>query len=176
MKSTYQTVLAVSTSLALFSALAIPASADETAAMTLKQQVIGTWTLVSAENTKPDGSINQPFGAKPQGSLMMDGNGRFVGLTISGSLPRFVSNNPMTGTDNENKAIMRGSAASFGSYSVNEADKTLIQHYEGCTFTNWEGTDQTRIIKVISANEFTYTNPAQGQNGGSTTLTYRRSM
>src|SRR5438034_6989059 len=41
----------------------------------LKQQVVGTWTLVSEQTTRPDGSKFSAVGSNAKGILMFDGNG-----------------------------------------------------------------------------------------------------
>jgi len=40
------------------------------------------------------------------------------------------------GTAEENKAVLAGLVASFGTYTVNEADKTLITRVAGNIFPN----------------------------------------
>jgi hypothetical protein len=46
-------------------------------------------------------------------------------LNTSGDLPKFASGNRLQGSDAENNAIVRGSLAYFGTYTVDEADKTF---------------------------------------------------
>jgi hypothetical protein len=43
----------------------------------LKEQLVGTWTLVSSDQVRPDGSKVQQFGANPKGINVFDPNGRF---------------------------------------------------------------------------------------------------
>ena len=51
--------------------------------------------------------------------------------------------------------------AFFGSYGVNEADKTLTLRVDGSTYPNLEGTTQKRTITSLTAgDELTWTNPA----------------
>jgi hypothetical protein len=49
----------------------------------------------------------------------------------SSGRPKFASNNRATGTPEENKAVVQGLIAFFGTYSVNEADRTFTMHVEG---------------------------------------------
>jgi hypothetical protein len=54
---------------------------------------------------------------------------------------------------------MQGSLAYFGSYSINETDKTISFTTEGSTFPNSEGEVLKRIIIRLTSDELIYTNP-----------------
>ena len=43
----------------------------------LKEQLVGTWTLVSSDLVHLDGSKLKQFGANPKGINVFDANGRF---------------------------------------------------------------------------------------------------
>jgi hypothetical protein len=43
----------------------------------LKEQLVGTWTLVSSDQVRPDGSKVQRLGANPKGINVFNPNGRF---------------------------------------------------------------------------------------------------
>ena len=122
----------------------IAAMAISLAVPTFAQQandLVGTWTLVSITLEK-DGKKTDFYGPNPQGQLIYDATGHFSVIITRSDLPKFASDNRVAGTPEENKAIVQGSLASFGTYSVNETDKTYTQHVESCTFPNWNGTDQ----------------------------------
>ncbi len=116
---------------------------------TLRQQIVGTWTLVSALNNNVEA-----FGPNPLGVAMFDNNGHFVLMEMRRDLPKFASNNRNTGTPEENKAIVQGSIAQFGTYSISEAERVLTYHYEGNTFPNRTGTDQKRVNLTVTADEW----------------------
>jgi Lipocalin-like domain len=73
--------------------------------------------------------------------------GGWVISTIA-DLPKFASNNRETGTAEENKAIVQGSLAYFGTYTVSETDKTITTHIESSTFPNWNGADRKTSFKI----------------------------
>jgi hypothetical protein len=133
---------------------------------TLSEQLIGTWKIVSVQNTRPDGSITQLFGANPRGIAVFDARGNTVIVLMRSDRPRFAANNRDLGTPEENSATVRGTHAYFGTYSVNESDKTLIFHVEGNTFPNQEGIDTMRFIS-IKGDEFRWTTPAPSVGGKS---------
>ena len=51
-------------------------------------------------------------------------------------------------TAEENKATAQGTITYFGTYSVNEPDRTIAIHVEGSSFPNWNGTDQKRLFEI----------------------------
>ena len=159
--------LALGTMALLGMGLAIPTS--DAVAQTA-QDLVGNWTLVSAQTVQPDGKKSPTFGANPRGILIFGSDGRFSYLFTSADLPKFASNNRGTGTPKENTAVVRGSIATFGTYSV--VDKGLVIKVEFSTFPNWNGTEQKRTI-AISGDEMKWTNPA-GSAGGVVELGFKR--
>ena len=126
----------------------------------IKDQIAGTWTFVSALDIHPDGRKNDRWGTNPKGVFMFDGNGRFAQFITRSDLPKIAAGTADKGTAEEYKAILSGLVASFGTYTVNEADKTVITHVEGGAYPNLIGVDQKRVILSLTADELKYTNPA----------------
>ena len=133
----------------------------------LKDQLVGIWTLVSAENVAPDGTKRQNFGANPKGILILDASGRYAQLNIRPDRPKFKSNNRLRGTPEETKAAFDGTIAHFGTWSINEADKTLVLRIEGSTFPNQEGAEQKRTVSSLMGAELKYVNPTPATGGRS---------
>src|SRR6266852_6504965 len=75
----------------------------------LKDQLVGTWTLASWEWVRPDGSKVQRFGTNPKGIVTFDANGRVFLMYARPDLPKIASNNPSTPTPEEAKALVDGS-------------------------------------------------------------------
>jgi hypothetical protein len=101
--------------------LAVLPSSAVSQQKSLKDQLVGTWTLAAWEQTRPDGSKLQRFGANPKGIHVFDANGRTYILFSRPDLPKIASNNPSTPTPEEAKAIVDGAIAYFGTYTVDEA-------------------------------------------------------
>jgi hypothetical protein len=74
---------------------------------------------------KEDGTRIEEFGSNPLGIIIFEPNGRFAEILSRSDLPKFASNKRTTGTPEENQAIVRGVYALFGTYTVNEADRTF---------------------------------------------------
>jgi hypothetical protein len=144
-------------------------------AKSLREQLVGTWSFVIAEITTADGKKQLPFGDKPKGMLIFMADGHFSQVHVAGGLPRIASNNRLAGTPEENKAILAGSLALFGTYTVDEAKRTLTFQIESSTFPNLEGVAQTRTIDALSEDEFRNTNPAATRDGPAVAMNiYRR--
>ena len=141
-------------------------------AQSLGQQIVGTWVAVS-QYVDQDGKKLEPFGSNPKGIVVYDANGRFVLVLQRSTLPKFASNNRMTGTAEENKAIVQGSLAYFGRYSVDEKERKINLHYDGSFYPNWDGDDQTRLIE-ISGDELKIISPVSAVGGGVVHLVLRR--
>jgi hypothetical protein len=133
-------------------------------AKTLRERLVGTWSFVIAEITTADGKRTLPFGDQPKGMLIFTSDGHFAQVHVAGDLPRIASNNRLAGTPEDNKAIVHGSLALFGTYTVDEEKKTLTFKIEGSTFPNLAGVAQTRTIDLLSDDEFRNTNPAASRD------------
>jgi hypothetical protein len=142
------------------------ALSEAPAAAQSAKDLAGTYTLV-AETRETDGIKTDIY---PKGSLSLDANGRYMLTTIVPDLPKIASNNRMTATPEENKAIVAGSLAHFGTFSV--GDRTLIFKVESATFPNWNGIEQRRAF-TLTGDELKYT-LAGASGGGTVTLTWRR--
>lgn len=124
------------------------------------EQIVGAWTLVSADTVRPDGSRVQVFGPTPKGIMIFSRDGHFALVQMRAELPRIAANSRDHATPEENKAIVQGSIAYFGTYSVNEAEKVIILKLEGSTFANILGADeQKRLITSLTPDELRFTNP-----------------
>ena len=163
--------LALATLSLLFLGIALPAGDAVGQQTTLKAQLIGTWTFVSSTGKFPDGS--PVWGSNPKGLVIFTENGRYASLLMRSDRPKFASNNRMQGTPDENKATAQGTISSFGTYAVNEANKTYTIRFEGSSYPNREGTDQTRPF-TITGDELRVTNPAPSAGGPSSQLVYKR--
>jgi hypothetical protein len=109
----------------------------------LKQQLVGAWTRVSVDNTDPDGTKHQYFGANPKGIMILDASGQYAEVTMRPVLPKFkdIKNLRLDTSAEEYAQAARAYAAGFGTWSVNEADKTLTIKNEGALIPNAEGAE-----------------------------------
>ena len=142
-------------------------------AASLKQQIVGSWSYVSVENTKSDGSRAKPFGDKPSGIAIFERNGHFAFVLTRAGVAKFASSNRATGTPDENQAAVRGTLAQFGTYTVNPADHSLTLHIAGASYPNIVGTDRKFIITTVTKTELKWAVPA-ATSGGSASVALQR--
>jgi hypothetical protein len=157
--------------------LALALSAGAAAAQpapSLKDQIVGSWNFVVAEVTAPDGKKSFPFGETPKGILIFTADGRFAQIHVAADVPRIASNNRLTGTPEEYAEIMRRSLSVFGTYTVDEANRTVTYTIVAASFPNWEGEAQTRAIDKLTADDFVNTNRSLAGGRGSASNFYRR--
>jgi Lipocalin-like domain len=141
---------------------------------TLKQQLVGTWTFVRTEGTQQDGAKILPFGQNPRGVNIFTEDGHFVQIQIADGIPKFASNSRVTGTAEENKAVILGSLSLFGTYTVDEAARTIIYKVESSTFPNWVGQEQIRPVDSISSDELMHSNAGGSIAGAKTVNIWKR--
>jgi len=138
----------------------------------LKEQLLGTWTLVSHESVRADGSKYSMYGANPKGVAFFDAGGQFIITVMRSDRAKYAINNPTQGTAEENNATAQGTITYFGTYSVSEADRTIAIHIEASSFPNWNGADQKRIF-AITGDQLTLTARAL-QTGGHADVDWKR--
>jgi hypothetical protein len=139
----------------------------------LKEQLVGTWKLVSVDNVRDDGSKVELLGPNPKGVVIYTSDGLFALVNTRSDLPKFASNRRDKGTPEENQAVVQGAVAYFGTYAVNEAEKAITVQIEGSTFANLIGTDQKRLVTSLTADELKFSNPAPTV-GGTTQSVWKR--
>jgi len=142
------------------SALALAPGSAFAKQKSIKEQIVGTWTFVSGLDVHPDGRKTDAWGPNAKGTFMFDRNGRFAQIITRADIPKFAAATRDQATAAENKAVMMGLIAYFGTYTVNEADKTVTTRPDGGTFPNLVGLDQKRSIITLTADDLKYANPA----------------
>ena len=138
----------------------------------LKEQLVGTWTLVSNDNVGPDGTKRQPFGPKPKGVLILDASGHYAQIYFHPDLPKFKVNNRLEGTPEENKAVVHGTSAQYGTWSVDEAGKTLNRRIEGSILPN-QVAAETKNPVTLTGDDLKMTATAPGA-GGTSEIVFKR--
>jgi hypothetical protein len=150
--------------LSIITALGLGLSLDGVLAQqaSLKDQLVGTWTLAVAD----------AFGPNPKGQFIFDANGHFSATLVRATLPKIASNNRSEGTAEEYKAIMGGSLAFFGTYAVSGTDLNL--RVQGSSYPNWVETSQKRTNVSVSGDELKYTQPDPSGGGPATVVIWKR--
>jgi hypothetical protein len=154
----------------LFSGIALLASEALGQQHTLKEQLVGTWTVVSLIN-ETNGNKIEPFGPDPKGYFMFDSSGHFSTHIIRAYRPKFAHRDNPTPT--EIKAVVEGTISAFGTYTVNEADHSIFMEIIGSSFPTWNNTYQKRFI-TITGDQMNYINPTPTTGGGTAMVILKR--
>jgi hypothetical protein len=147
----------LSTFLAL--ALALPGSAlgQQKA---LKEKLVGTWLQVSIDVVSGDGTRRPLYGENPKGIVIYTSDGYFSLMQARINLPKLASGRPATATVEEAKAVVAGSIAYFGRYSLDETSNVLSVDIQASTFANQVGDPtEKRTITSLTERELKFTRP-----------------
>lgn len=135
---------------------------------TFKDQLIGTWNLVSVTEDYGGGKVlKDPFGPNPGGGITFSPNGRMMFMIIGADLPT---------KPTKPQESWRLVVAYYGTYTVNEADHTVSLHPEKATIPAFDRS--TRIVHfTINGDELIEKgiHPIKGPTGPFTpTEVYKR--
>lgn len=98
-------------------------------------------------------------------------NGHYILMTIRDDRAKFASGSRMDNTPDENKAVVQGMIAHFGTYTVDESDKTITFHIASSSFPNWNGVERKRPF-TVDGDPLEWKTP--GSSGGTAEVMMRR--
>jgi|SRR5580704_10167212 hypothetical protein len=132
------------TAACLIALLVISASALAQTEAEVRQHLIGTWKLVSAEHTMKDGTTRPypRYGAHGQGFLMYQSDGYMCADLANPDRPKWTD--PAKPTQEEKIAAGDGTFAYCGRYEIDTKQKQLIHLPEICTDPGYVGSRQVR--------------------------------
>jgi hypothetical protein len=138
----------------------------------LKDQLVGTWTLVSFESFDSGGTkVPNMEGSNLKGQLILTDNGRMSNQIIT-QFPNIASKDRLKSTPAEDKAVAHGILSYFGSYTISEPDKTITLNIERSSFPNQVASNVKRVA-TLTGDELKIDNPGR-QAGGRTVTVWRR--
>ena len=125
-----------------------------------KEQFYGAWKLVSYEFRGESGEVHQPFGADARGVIMYDASGMMSVQIIRDDRMGFASGDMFDATLEELKSAYEGINSYFGTFTVNEVEKTVTHHVIAASLPSRHGSDQVRGYE-FSGNRLTLKAPAR---------------
>ena len=137
----------------------------QSSAPTFKDEIAGSWRLVSIINTRVDGTKYELFGPQAKGVVHFDRNGIYSFQIMRAVRPSFAAENRLEGSAEENKAAVQGMVSHFGTYGVDETNRVVQFHIEGSSYPNWEKTIQKRDFKLLG-NRLMWSDPSAGPRSG----------
>jgi hypothetical protein len=116
--------------------------------VSFREQLIGTWTLVSFHHVGEGGESVNTYGETPVGQLMYDALGYMSAQIMNPARPRFASGNRRIASDEELREAIEGYVSYFGRYTVDEPGRFVVHHEAGDIFPNAVGTQQKRFFRM----------------------------
>lgn len=109
--------------------------------------LLGTWRLQSWENRSvEDDEVSYPLGRNADGYITYNTDGYMFVAIMSPHRISFAGGDLLHGTPEEEAEAEEGILAYCGPYDFEE-DK-VIHHIEICSFPNWSGVDQERLVEL----------------------------
>ena len=141
----------------VFASLVTPSSI---LAQTLREQMIGTWTLVDWIWTFLDsGEVEAgTFGKDAFGHTIYSDDGYMCAALMRTNRSKFTSKDWRGGTSDEKLAAYDGYIAYCGKFEVNEVDRTISTTVDTSLYPNWTGSIQKRFAS-LSGDRLTLTTP-----------------
>jgi hypothetical protein len=125
-----------------------------------KDTLVGTWIQVSIDVVSPDGKRRPLYGENPKGIVIYTNDGYFSLMQARVDLPKLKSGLPSKATPDEAKAVIAGSIAYFGRYSLDEANNVLSLDIHASTLANLTGNPaEKRTITSLTDSELKFTRP-----------------
>jgi hypothetical protein len=134
--------------LAALALVALTPDAQAQQKKSIMQQLVGAWAVVSVDTVGPTGARTPTYGENPRGIVMFDAKGNYALQIARVGMPKFAADIRTQGTADENRVVVQGTIAHFGTYKVDEKRRVLIFHVVGSSYPNWEGNDQARPLTV----------------------------
>lgn len=105
----------------------------------------GTWKLVSSEYRFTDGEKLRLYDT---GILMYDAQGNMSVQLMQTARPAFAKADRLGGTLEETKSAFQGYQAYYGTFTIDENQRTVTHHLHGSLLPNWVGVDQVRYFDL----------------------------
>ena len=134
----------------------------QTAPGQTKGDLVGTWKLVSAWSTRPNGERVPLYGEHPIGFLTYSTEGRMTAILGNSERPMLSTEDRLTAPMAERAAAFSNFTAYAGTFRI-EGDR-VIHHVEICSLQNWVGTDQVRQMR-LEGSRLTLRPPARTLGG-----------
>jgi hypothetical protein len=114
----------------------------------LKEQLLGTWTLVSW--TQAVGDVEEPglMGRDAVGQIMFAPDGHMCFNAMRRTRSKHGGQGPPAATTEEKVAAYDSYIGYCGRYDVNEEERSVVFRLELSSYPNWTGTMQKRFAEV----------------------------
>jgi hypothetical protein len=135
-------------------------------AMTIREQLLGAWTLSSYVETDVDGGNRMhPLGESPLGFILYTSDGYMSAQLQTGDRKHFAGGDMYRGSADEYIAAGSTYLAYSGRFTVDESVHVVSHHADVSFFPNWFGQTIKRVAKFQGNSLFLTTEKPQRFNG-----------
>lgn len=110
----------------------------------VRQRLLGCWRLISYRMRSASGEVSDPLGKDPLGQLGYDACGRMSAHLMRRDPAPFAGKNLFAAQAHEKSRAWSGYMGYWGTFTIDEAAKTVNHFVEGAWFPNMVGTVQVR--------------------------------
>ncbi len=120
--------------------------------------LVGAWRLQGWVSIDDEGAETAPLGDRPDGLLSYSADGSMLAIMGRADRPRFVSGDPIGGSESERAEAYATFLAFGGRFELSGA--TITHRIETSLFPNWVGTAQQRTWELdATGRRLTLTSP-----------------
>ena len=107
-----------------------------------KEELVGTWRLVSWENLDEDGSVNHPLGSDAKGYISYTDDGHVFVHIMAGNRKEFSTDGLFDVTPDECVQAYTTHISYCGPYEID--GQVIVHKVDVCSYPNWVGSIQRR--------------------------------
>ena len=116
--------------------------------------------LVSVTSETDDGKKGEPFGPSTKGAMIFSSDGHFSLFQSRAEIPKIAANDRAKATPEEAQTIIANSIAYYGTYTIDEASKTMTVNVTASTYANVAAIpNQKRMITLLTPDDLKFDNP-----------------
>ena len=144
----------------LTTTIAAPLAMAQNRQRSLRERLIGSWKLISWEETNPGtGEVNYPLGKHAMGSIVYDPGGHMSAQVMNPNRPKGSPSGPasndLRGWANslsleDAREMLSGYVAYYGRFDVDEAKRTITHHVQGALQPYAVGAEMLRKVDFLA--------------------------
>ena len=139
-------------------ALCLAAVSSAAHGQSLRERLVGTWTLVSWGTLSGGVETPVPMSEGATGIITYSQDGHVCVNIMGANRPRFASPDFMGGSVDEKAAAFETFVGYCGRYEVNEQERFVTHTLQTSWYPNWTGSGQKRFVEM-TANRIRLTAP-----------------
>lgn len=113
----------------------------------VRDRIVGSWTLVEFSMTSTEGDIHYSLGPQARGLILYTSDGFMSAQLMNPDRPRYRSGRVQGGAPHELSAAAAGYLAYSGRYRIDEAESVVYHEMSVALIPNWVGQEWPRWVR-----------------------------